>query len=421
MQMPLVFLLVKFTDDPHEPISHEEAEILFTDVGRGRRYIVDYFDEITHGHVDMSTNQVFGWIDLGISHAEHDARRAVNRGYLIGFAESVARARGIPVDQFVATVVVTASAAGADFYGGFWNGRGYAQTTADQGVGNIGWESKVSPAALCQELVHALGVPQHTRRQGSDQDYMDPFDVMSLWTSGRPGQHPDNPNYAIGPGINAAFLDRCGWLNTGRGVTITMSGTYSLRPLHRRDLPGNLFAKLGDTYIEYRPKAGWDVGFDESVVLTHYREQQTSYLSEVFTGREPRPEPSPFQIFGGGARIWVSSIDDAAEEATVEVHVPQPAPVSGPVVLLGPGVANDGGGLVMIGGRIVRIPPRSPLLAILEHVVGLQQVEDASIPANMQLQVSQQLFASLAQGITAQLADSQISRRNFDTGAKEQQ
>ena len=33
--------------------------------GRGRMYLVDYFDEVTHGRVDMSGNAVFGWYDLG--------------------------------------------------------------------------------------------------------------------------------------------------------------------------------------------------------------------------------------------------------------------------------------------------------------------------------------------------------------------
>ena len=37
------------------------------------------------------------------------------------------------------------------------------------------------------------------------------------------------------------------------------------------------------------------------------------------------------------------------------------------------GVANDGGGLVLINGRVIRVPPRSPELTMLEHIAEAQQ------------------------------------------------
>ena len=78
---------------------------------------------------------------------------------LVAEASRVAPANGAPIDSFVATIVASnGPGPAADFYGGYWSGHGHVQTTADKGPGNVGWESKVSPAALCQEIVHALGV-----------------------------------------------------------------------------------------------------------------------------------------------------------------------------------------------------------------------------------------------------------------------
>jgi hypothetical protein len=324
---------------------------------------------------------------------------------LIAEARRVARANGAPIDTFVATIVASnGPGPAADFYGGYSSGQGYVQTTADQGPGNIGWESKVSPGALCQETVHALGVPQHARRTGSDADYQDSFDVMWLWTNGTSAPHPENPNYVVGPGINAAFLDRCGWLDQSRGVAITHSGSYQLRPLHRRDLPGNLFARFGDQTIEYRPKLRWDAGQAESVVLVHHRANLTSYLDEVRV-----PEDPPLQILHRATQMWVSSIDDDALIATVQVRVPREEPVAGPAVSLF-GTDADGGGLVLIGGKLHRIPPRSPSFALLEQVVALEESFILGVAPALQLQVQQQILAQLAATVTAQLDETKVSR-----------
>jgi hypothetical protein len=71
-QRPLLFVLVRFSDDDAvEPISLGEAEVLFTQAGRGRRFLVDYFHDVAHW-MDMSGNHVVGWLDVGITHARRD-------------------------------------------------------------------------------------------------------------------------------------------------------------------------------------------------------------------------------------------------------------------------------------------------------------------------------------------------------------
>src|SRR3954447_18786320 len=128
MANPCAFILVRFADDASEPITVDEARTLFTAQGRGRMYMVDYFDEICHGRVDMSGNAVFGWHQLGVTQAQYRNGRTANRTMLIDEARGAARAAGDPIDSYVATIVVTNSADPADFYGGYWGTQGYAQT-----------------------------------------------------------------------------------------------------------------------------------------------------------------------------------------------------------------------------------------------------------------------------------------------------
>lgn len=53
------------------------------------------------------------------------------------------------------------------------------------------------------------------------------------------------------------------------------------------------------------------------------------------------------------------------------------------VEILTPGVANDGGGWVIINGKLVRIPPRSPklklLTASLQLLVQTEQLADKRV------------------------------------------
>lgn len=107
--------------------------------------------------------------------------------------------------------------------------------------------------------------------------------------------------------------------------------------------------------------------------------------------------------------MWVSSIDDDALTATVEVRVPRQEPVAGPAVSLF-GTDADGGGLVLIGGKLHRIPPRSPSYALLERVVALEETFIMGVTPALQLQVQQQILTELAATITAQLDDTKVPR-----------
>jgi hypothetical protein len=193
-----------------------------------------------------------------------------------------------------------------------------------------------------------------------------------------PGRSPANPNIPIGPGLNAAFMKRCGWLDPTRAAPV---GQAQLRPLHRRDLPGPLYAVSGDYYVEYRPTQRWDTGFSRSTVLMHYIANDTSYLIAELHAGDPAFTSGDLSPFVAHGSVTVDAIDDGAETATVTTTYAagRPVSVAGPALSLFETEFTGGGGLVLIGGRLVRIPPRSPALRLVEAAVQLASLGEAQV------------------------------------------
>src|SRR5262249_29201193 len=212
MQTPMAFLLVKLQGSPGEPITPADAQRMFTTQGRGTTNVTDWFEDNSHGSIDMSGNQVFGWLQLTESKAGYDTKLAnhtYGRTSIIDLARAAAVTTGIDLSPFVCVVVVTN--VGIDLFGG----TGFTCCTAERGA--FFWQTPAAPSVLCQEMIHGLGFYDHTRRDGSDLDYQDPYDVMSMYNAS-PGHHPADQNLPVGPGINAAFMKRCGWLDLTRGA-----------------------------------------------------------------------------------------------------------------------------------------------------------------------------------------------------------
>ena len=312
---PFAFVLVRFKNTSEEPLSVAAATQMFTVSGRGTMNVTDWFDDNSHGTVDMTGNAVFGWFALSETLADYNAKR-VNGTYvrskIIDLGRAAASAAGVNLSPFTAVVVVT------NFEVDLFGGNGFVCCTAAT-AGKQFWEMQAAPSVLCQEMIHGLGVNEHARRMGSDNDYADPYDVMSMFNAS-PGHHPTLQNLPVGPGLNAAFMKRCSWLDAGRGAS---GGQLTLRPLHRRDLPGSLYAVAGPYYIEYRPSRRWDTGF-ASIVLVHYVANNTSYLAaELHVGNEFLwgNAQSPF------GKIKVDAIDDVAQTATVSVQLGGLSPI----------------------------------------------------------------------------------------------
>ena len=356
-------------------------EELFTARGVGKDNMVEFFRDCSHGRADLSGSKVFGWLDLPMKTSDYTGSglNPAGRDALVAAAIAAGEAQSsFRRPDFFNVVVVPNQP--TDLFGSFGG------VVADDGRSLDNGMSSLSPSLLGQEMGHGYGL-NHSRIDGSDADYRDQWDVMST-ASALMAPHPffterdarGNRIFLMGPGLNAANMDAVGWLDHSRVHGLdpyAVGGSVTLRPLHRLDLPGYLCSRVGDFYFEFRMNEGWDAGLPRPVVLVHDYLDGHSYLDAALQaghafGRGYQADP-PEIIHSEGFTVSVTEINPAQRTATLQIVIRGSSlpPPAGPGQLLG-GVARDGGGWVFINGRVVRVPPRSPLLAILEAVDQVQ-------------------------------------------------
>lgn len=383
---PWAILLCKFTGEDSEPYPRQRFEEIFTTAGNGQFNMIDYFDSISHGRLDLNGSRIFpsagkGWYRLPQRRSDYlgfDTKPG-GRGALLTWARKAAADSGDNLSAFTNIVVV--NSVSTDLYGGLDG------VATDDGRDSVNGATSLSASVLGQEMSHGYGL-EHARIEGSTADYMDPFDVMST-KSAFMAPHPvyneldaqGRPVFLIGPGLNAASMSSRGWLDSTRVWTAgsSLQSSVTLRPLHRRDLPGFLCARVDDYFVEFRMNDLWDGGFSAPVVLVHDFFDGHSYLHRTPTGSssmgagdsfadgDVSNNPSP--VHQGGVQVTVTSIDAAAQTATIQVQRwtdTRPDRV-GQGTVFG-GVDVDGGGWFFVNGRLVKVPPRSPVLEVLNHL-----------------------------------------------------
>ena len=130
------------------------------------------------------------------------------------------------------------------------------------------------------------------------------------------------PVFRLGPGLNAANMVGRGWLDKSR-VWSTNNESFdtvvTLRPLHRRDLPGFLAARLGRYLVEFRIQERWDAAIDRAAVLIHRFDDNQSYLMSARNGDQDLVAGSVFgttdtgssaaSIFTGATGVEVVEIN----------------------------------------------------------------------------------------------------------------
>jgi hypothetical protein len=201
-------------------------------------------------------------------------------------------------------------------------------------------------------------------------------------TAAWPLMEADNSDYTkVGPGLDAWNMRGRGWLDESRVWTGDASTAWDvsveLRPLHRHDLPGNLAAELGPYLVELRVPKKWDAAIPRACILVHRFEGNRSYLETAASGSQDLVEGDRFASgdpefpLAAYYEMEVQRIDEAHETAVIHLrHRPalrwrEPGLV-GQVI---GGVEVDGGGAIIIGGHIVKIPPRGPAREIAERLV----------------------------------------------------
>src|SRR5215216_7695238 len=80
-QTPWAILLCKFKDNvTAEPFTQQRFEELFTSSGAGKFNMLDFFQDMSHGLLDLSGSQVFGWFTLNKNSSEYTGSGANLQG-----------------------------------------------------------------------------------------------------------------------------------------------------------------------------------------------------------------------------------------------------------------------------------------------------------------------------------------------------
>lgn len=380
LKSPWAVLVCRFNDKENAPFTIQDYQTMFTAVGVGSSCMVDYFRDVSHQMLDLSGSKVFFDLTSG-GPIVLDQKRSdyVGAGFnpkgrkdFLAAARQKAIDKGIDLSDYSNRIVVCVNVP-TEYFGGL--------------DGVLCDSTSVRPAVMGQEMTHAYGLITHSRADGSTQDYTDPWDVMSN-DAGLEAFHPIPKFKNMGPILNAANMATLGWLDENRvwnASSTNFDTEIQLRPLVRHDLPGFLAARVGQFFVEFRVNKGWDAGIPQPAVLVHRVEDSTSYLMSGTNGRPDLIAGAKFLIGDPGipdlpfTRIEVVSIDANGDTATF--HLAQrfrlslpsaisPITVAGAEAILG-GVTEDGGGLVIFAGKIIRIPPRSPVIKILQKIVEL--------------------------------------------------
>jgi hypothetical protein len=389
--------------------------------------MVDFFRDMSHGKLDLTGSQVFGWFKLDKKKSDYKGSGANPQGRqdLITWACQAAIDNGVDLSQFFAVVVIMNVP--TDLFGG---GSG---AVADDGRSAVNGMAGLSPSLLGQEMGHTYGL-KHSRADGSTADYMDQWDIMS--TAGAlMAAHPKftdrdargNPVFLLGPGLNAANMWSRDWLDLTRVWTADAehSGTtITLRPLHRRDLPGYLVARVGQYFFEFRVPERWDAGIGTAVVLVHEFWSGNSYIHAGSSGNQGLVPGDSFQQGDATDPLepWLSvnviGINASDRTATVLVkRRPDRRPVAGPAHIA-VGVTTDAGGIQFVGRKVVKVPPWSPLAPMFEALAAMHEAESISNRPARDL-IQRDALRSLGEAVNAQLQSMLAFREPAPLGSEQ--
>jgi hypothetical protein len=307
---PWAVLLCRFNDSNAEPIPRQYYERLFTTAGAGTLNMVEFFSHMSHCNLDLSGSQVFGWLTLDKKFSDYkgSGKNVRGRRDLVEWAKQAARRAGIKVDDYFGVVVVLNVV--TDLFGG----KRFAVCDPQSS----------HPSSLGQEMAHGYGA-DHSRRDGSIEEYEDQWDTMSTLHNTYSAPHADYQ--LVGPGLNAWNMRGRGWLDESRvwkRNATRLDETIQLRPLHHRQLPWWLAAELpGNFLVEFRAKEDWDAAIPRPAVLIHYFVDNHSYLVQSSSGNSDFVAGDSFTASWRDQlllKLEVIGIDNANRVATVRVR-----------------------------------------------------------------------------------------------------
>jgi hypothetical protein len=368
----LAVFLCKFSDNSNvEPRPADFYQELFALRGTGG--LNDYWIAASLGAINLDGTEIFGWRTLNENQTDFLKARPGRwdkvKGAIDAFPE-------VDTSQYAGVV---------------------AMFNVD--VGDAGTQGGVltSPGAmsvtfLAHETGHVFGL-DHSFDQSERKDaswsapgeYFDMYDIMSAMNvhstfDQRLGER--------GPLLCAANLDRMGWLPSSRvwsasGGNSSWSDEIDIVSMSHPEIPGYMAAYVGGIYVEFRTQENWDQGIPQPGVLLHRMVDPNAVV--LASDRQNYVNDwQPGQMYGasdvemaiqGGIQIRIKSFDLYGKRARISLRVAASRPyVVGPGQIFG-GVASDGGGFLILNGKIVRIPPHSPVMALAEEMATLITAE----------------------------------------------